>query len=221
MKRTILIICTAICLATPLFAAQTVADSPQSLYLQAGKEERTGNHEKARQIYESIIDRFPESEFSVKANDRLLTIAPMKKKTEVPTAAPVPVNVSAPTPAPSTSPLQPLSDLLAQEPTKPLPSEPGLRSAVEAVRLKNSALIAYREELARLKRVDEARNGRKVARIKQAEREADWRQAAALKVFEANGMPLEEIVSKADAICKGLGVKGECNEENLTSKSVK
>lgn len=196
-------------LALTLFSSAYAADAPtaQSLYLQAGKEERSGSAAKARELYEHIIDKFPESEFAVKANDRLLAIAPQKS---------APAATAATTPASATFPG---AELLAPEPPKPLPADPAIRAAVEAARLKDSAQITYREEMDRQKRVYEARMGRKGQRLKQAETEMEWRQAAERKVVEVNGMTLEEIVSKAEARCKELGVKGECSEDNLTRKT--
>ena len=87
LAKSLIIITALIALALPLHAGEPSADSPQSLYLQAGKEERSGSSVTARAIYESIIDRFPESEFAVKANDRLLLLPPAKQKIEPPSAS--------------------------------------------------------------------------------------------------------------------------------------
>lgn len=46
---------------------------PQKLYLAAGAASRNGDSYKAKQIYETIINRFPDSPFAVKANDQLLS----------------------------------------------------------------------------------------------------------------------------------------------------
>lgn len=45
--------------------------SAQQLYLEAGKFERNGNSYKAKMIYEYIVDTFPNSDFAVKASDKL------------------------------------------------------------------------------------------------------------------------------------------------------
>lgn len=51
----------------------TVAgDDPQKIYLAAGAFSRKGEDSKARQIYEAIIERFPDSDFAVRANDQLM-----------------------------------------------------------------------------------------------------------------------------------------------------
>jgi hypothetical protein len=44
---------------------------PQAMYLSAGGYERNGEAYKAQQIYESLILRFPSSQWAVKANDQL------------------------------------------------------------------------------------------------------------------------------------------------------
>lgn len=177
-------------LAAPLLAA----DPAQSLYLGAGKEERAGNIARAREIYESIIDRFPESEFAVKANDRLLGLQTVKP-------------AAAGRPAPETPG--------AGSPGKQLPSDPLLRRGIEAARLKEKAEIIYREELERLKRMDEAREGRKATRWKIAEQETAQRRAAERKVVEQCGFTVDELTAKLAAICIEAGLKGECGEEDL------
>lgn len=201
MKRTVLVICAVICLAAPVFAAQPTADSPQGLYLQAGKEERSGSPAKAREIYESIIDRFPESEFAVKANDRLLSLSSAKQKNE-------------------SSPIEPSIPTFRSEPQAPLPTQPLLRKGVEAVRLKEKAEIVEREEYDRLKRVDEARDGHKLNRAKFSDKEKAWDKGAADKVLKELGSSLEEISAKAEAACREAGVKGKCSEENLNKLTV-
>lgn len=44
---------------------------PQAMYLAAGRYERNGDSEKARQVYERLIDRFASSPWAVKASDQL------------------------------------------------------------------------------------------------------------------------------------------------------
>lgn len=177
-------------LALPLLAA----DPAQSLYLGAGKEERAGNIAKAREIYESIIDRFPESEFAVKANDRLLGLQAVR-------------------PAPAGAPAPAAPKAAGEE--KPLPDDPLLRRGIEAARLKERADVVYREELERLGRMDEAREGRKASRWNLAEREGVRRQAAERKVVAECGFTLEELTSKLAVVCKEAGLKEECREEDL------
>lgn len=45
---------------------------PKKMYLAAGTYIRNGDEAKAKQVFEAIIDRFPDSDFAVKANDQLL-----------------------------------------------------------------------------------------------------------------------------------------------------
>ena len=73
--------------------------------------------------------------------------------------------------------------------------------------------MVRREEYDRLKRGDEAREGRKLVQAKRFDMEAAWRQGAARKVVEEFGMTLDEITARAEAACKEAGVTGECNEE--------
>jgi hypothetical protein len=152
---------------------------------------------KAREIYESIIDRFPESDFAVKANDRLLALPANGKK------------------ATGSQPgaVEKVEKLFAPPPAAPLPAEPLLRRGVEAARLKAKATVVRREEYDRLKRGDEAREGRKLVQAKRSDMETAWRQGADSKVVEEFGMSLDEITAKAEAACKEAGVKGECSEE--------
>jgi len=186
-------------LTVPLYAADNAVDSPQSLYLRAGKEERAGSAAKAREIYESIIDRFPESEFAVKANDRLLAMPATAKKP-----------VSGPA-----KEIEKIEKLFSPPPAAPLPADPLLSRGVEAARLKARAQVVRREEYARLKRGDEIREGSKYIQAKRPAKEAEWRQGADSKVVEEFGMSLDELSAKLELICKEAGVKGECSEEAL------
>jgi hypothetical protein len=45
--------------------------SPQQLYLEAGKLERNGDSYKSKMIYNYIVDNYPDSDFAVKASDKL------------------------------------------------------------------------------------------------------------------------------------------------------
>lgn len=192
-KRFIVIIA-LLALATPLHAGQTTPDSPQSLYLQAGKEERSGSAAKAREIYESIVDRFPESEFAVKANDRLLALPAAKQKSEN---------------APPASPLS----IFAAKPAKPLPADPLLRRGVEAARMKARAEDLKREELERERERYSVREGHRINRSDLAEKESQWQKAADKKVLAEFGMTLDEMGEKLKQICNEAKVTGECSEE--------
>jgi hypothetical protein len=192
-KRFIIIIA-LLALATPLHAGQTTPDSPQSLYLQAGKEERSGSAAKAREIYESIVDRFPESEFAVKANDRLLALPSIKQKSE-----------SAPPASPSS--------IFITKPPKPLPAEPLLRRGVEAARMKARAEDLRREELERERERYSVREGHRINRSVLAEKESQWQKAADRKVLAEFGMTLDEMGEKLRQLCVEATVTGECSEE--------
>jgi len=181
-------------LAAPLHAGQTTPDTPQSLYLQAGKEERSGSGAKAREIYETIIDRFPESEFAVKANDRLLALPPAKQKAE-----------SAPAPSPL--------PVFTAKPSRPLPSEPLLRRGVEMARMKTKAEAVRRQELEREREFYNVKEGHRINRSVLAEKEAQWQKAADRKVLDEFGMSLDEMGEKLRQLCSEAKVTGECSEE--------
>lgn len=196
LARQIGIFTTIIALTSPVCPALGAADTPQSLYLQAGKEERSGSAAKAREIYESIIDRFPESEFAVKANDRLLTIAPAGRKT-----------VETPQPSPLT--------ILAPKAASPLPSDPLLRRGVEMARMKARAELLYRDEIERERELFFARYGHRVNRGVLSEKERMWQESAERKVVEQYGMTIEEMGKKLIQLCGEAKVKGECGEEGF------
>jgi len=196
---TLLLLTMTTVLTVPVYAVDSAADSPQSLYLKAGKEERAGSAATAKAIYESIIDRFPESEFAVKANDRLLAMPPIGQK---PKSGPA-------------KEIETVEKLLSPPEAAPLPTDPLLRRGIEAARLKSRGEIVAREEFDRLKRADEVREGHKGIQTRRAEKEPEWRQEANRKVTEEFGMTLEEMTVKLDLICKEAGVKGECSEESL------
>jgi hypothetical protein len=88
---TTLIACAASAADQP---AVTGGDTPQAIYLQAGKLERQDQPAKAKELYETLIDRFPASEFAVKANDRLLDM--LKGTLPAPPAKPVPPQAAEP-----------------------------------------------------------------------------------------------------------------------------
>src|SRR6185369_16790496 len=188
------IIIALLTLATPLHAGQTTPDSPQNLYLQAGKEERSGSVAKAREIYENIIDRFPESEFAVKANDRLLALPPAKQKSE-------------------SAPASSILSIFTPKPSKPLPAEPLLRRGVETARMKTEAEVLRREELARERERYAVTEGHRINRSVLSEKESQWQKAADQKVLDKFGMTLDEMGAKLQQICTEAKVKGECGEE--------
>lgn len=197
MKKVLLMAAIILALASTTIAAGETVGSAQSLYLQAGKEERSGSPAKAREIYESIIDRFPDSDFAVKANDRLLSLQSPKQQTEtLPTAS---------------SPLE----IFNPAPLKPLPTDPLLRKAVEAVRQKEKAAITAREEYDRLKRVDDARDGRKLTRSRLSDKEKSWENGADVKVMNQFGSSLEELTARAETACREIGIQGKCSEESI------
>lgn len=185
-----------ISLASPLHAAQVTPDTPQGLYLQAGKEERSGSGARAREIYESIIDRFPESEFAVKANDRLLSLPSAKQKSEG---------------APPSSPLT----ILAEKPSRALPTDPLLRRGVEMARMKSRAETMRRHELERERELFFTREGHRFNRNVLSENEAKWKKAAERKIIDEFGMTTEEMGERLKQICNEAKVKGECGEEAL------
>jgi hypothetical protein len=195
--RLAVIIAASLLLASPLHAASAPADSPQALYLQAGKEERSGSLTKARELYESIIDRFPESDFAVKANDRLLTIAaPPKQKQDKSEKA------------------TPLS-LLAPPAAKPLPADPLLRRGVELARMKKKAETMRRHEIERERELFFAREGHRINRNVLSKNEAAWQEGADNKIVEEFGMTLEEMGNRLGKLCDEAKVKGECGEEGF------
>jgi hypothetical protein len=54
--------------------------SAQEMYVAAGSFERQDGRLRATKIYETIVDRFPGSDFAVKANDRLLNILERERR---------------------------------------------------------------------------------------------------------------------------------------------
>ena len=195
LVKSLITITALITLAAPLHAGQTTPDTPQGLYLLAGKEERSGSTAKARELYENIIDRFPESEFAVKANDRLLSLPFAKQKEE-----------SAPAPSP-------LPVLTSKPSARPLPSEPLLRRGVETSRMKTKAEAVRRQELERNRELYAVREGHRINRSVLAEKEAQWQKAADRKVLDEFGMSLEAMEEKLKQICSEAKVTGECSEE--------
>lgn len=194
LAKPFVIITVLLSLASPLHAGQSTPESPQSLYLQAGKEERSGSTAKAREIYESIIDRFPDSEFAVKANDRLLTLPTAAKQTD-------------------SAPAASSGSFFAPRTLRPLPAEPLLRRGVEAARMKTSAEVLRKNELDRERQRFTVREGHRVNRSVLAEKEDQWQKAADRKVLAEFGMTLAEIAEKLKQVCIEAKVAGECSED--------
>lgn len=194
LSKPLIIIWALITCASPLHAGEPSTDSPQTLYLQAGKEERSGSPAKAREIYESIIDRFPDTEFAVKANDRLLALPAPGRKAE------------------SAGSSQPFTFFSTGSP-KPLPAEPLLRSGVEAARKKAQAESVRRNVIERERARFTTSEGHRFNRMVLAEKEVQWQKDADRKIVEEFGMTLDEMREKLKQICSEANVKGECTEE--------
>lgn len=198
--------------------AEATADTPQALYLKAGKEERQGESAKARQTYESIIDRFPDSEFAVKANDRLLAISPLSPTppatapVEAVTAAPVqtPPQPAAAAPA---SPAITLPPFLAPETPAPLPDDPTKRQGVELARLYNKARSIYDSEFSRREFAFTTQYGHRYNHMERSRKEKEWRAAADDKVRKELGLSVEEIRLKLQQACDAAGITGTCDEK--------
>lgn len=62
------------CDAERTLNSHLASKNPQSMYLAAGQYERDGSTYNAQKVYNSLIQRFPNSQWSIKANDRLLSI---------------------------------------------------------------------------------------------------------------------------------------------------
>jgi hypothetical protein len=144
MKNLCILLAVIMSLSVAAFVhADAGADTPQSLYLKAAKEERQGETAKACQTYETIIDRFPDSEFAVKANDRLLTISP---RTLSPAATPPAVTIPpqplaqpAPQPVPQAA-QQPLPQA-APQPAPQAAPQPAPQGAPQAGSQPPGALV--------------------------------------------------------------------------------
>ncbi len=179
-------------------AEPATADSPQALYLQAGKLERLGESAKAKAVYETIIDRFPASEFAVKANDRLLELVKPVRGAE---------------PTPSTA----LPFLTAPTPP-PLPTDPVKRRVAELARLYAKAEHLRDEEYDRNFHAFENRYGRRYNRSELADRQKEWDRLADERVVKELGMTLVEIRGKLDAACRDAGITGTCDEKAFSDK---
>jgi hypothetical protein len=180
----LLLVCT---MASPLWAAGPAAEeSVQSLYLKAGKLERQGEIVQAKEVYETIIDRYPATDFAVKANDRLLVLVK-----PLPVAAGIAV-VKA-----------------------PLPVDPVKRRGVELAETYKKAVQVREDELARLFDEYTTVWGHKYNRALLAELQDGWDKKADAKVLQTMGMSLEEIQKRMNAACKDAGITGPCTEASF------
>ena len=190
MKRISLLLATALLIGTmtsPLCASDTTsAESVQALYLKAGKLERTGEIVQAREIYESIIERYPATDFAVKANDRLLVLI-----------KPAPVAAG-------------LAEAKAS-----LPSDPVKRRGAELAETYQKAVQLREGELNRLFDEYTTVWGHKYNRATLAELQDSWEKKADQKVLQTVGMSLEEIQKRMNAACKDAGITGPCTVESF------
>jgi hypothetical protein len=192
---------------------------------------------RARQTYESIIDRFPESEFAVKANDRLLAITPPTSARPVAAPAtagaaaaeqavqpPSAVNPGQPQQTPATDGSKPaaqeknvltipLPAFLAPDSPPPLPDDPVRRRGVEQARLHRKATEIYTGEIERRKNTFVTHYGHNYNRLELSRQEKEWQRAAADKVKKELGASLEEIGQQLQQACREAGIIGTCDEE--------
>lgn len=193
-----MILCLA--LTTPAWATEPATGSdetPQALYLRAGKLERQGRLTQARELYESLIERFPSSEFAVKANDRLLDFLrtsgqPQAGSPLPPSAAPA---GTLPPAASSSDPKERARALLA------LAKKAERIAEVEQNRLYYSFISLY--------------SFHRLNRGELAEREKEWQVTAENRVKSELGMGTDEIRQRLQAACTELGITGPCDEQAL------
>jgi len=224
MKKHCILLATALLLTLTVNSrAETppVTTTAQSLYLQAGKQERQGETAKARETYELIIDRFPDSDFAVKANDRLLILPglPAPPPVPAPVAAPIPSPASAPAATPATSPVKPaigIDALLAPAELKPLPTDPLKRRAVELARQLQKAQIIRREEISQRQRTFTTQYGRRYNRATLADEQVRWEIEAEQKVRSEIGRSQGEIEQELATVCGQLGLPPKCSEDEIT-----
>lgn len=195
MKRAIfgcLLLATIAFIPFPACIAAESGETPQSLYLRAGKLERQGELNKAKDLYEALIERYPASEFAVKANDRLLELVK-------------PARTTVETGAPAATPVQPLT---AGDPIK--------RRAMEMARMYSKAIYLRDDEFNRHDYAFRTKYGHQYNRAELAQRQTEWRKAADRKVRQELGMGVDEIKKKLDEACMELGItEKDCNETTL------
>jgi hypothetical protein len=169
--------------------AASAGETPQSLYLQAGKAERQAQQGKAKELYEALIDRYPTSELAVKANDRLLEL--MKGST-----AAEPGKQGAAPAAPAA------------------PADPKAK-ARELLALSKKATDIQEKEWRRHSYAFFNRHDHRFNRAELRDQEVLWDKAAEEKVKKELGMGTEEIKSKLEEACKEAGITGPCDEKAL------
>ena len=193
MKQTIISCLLLMAIACTQFAASAAAESgetPQSLYLKAGRLERQGELNLAKQHYEALIDQYPASEFAVKANDRLLELMKSTRTT-------IDTNTPSATPA------------------QPQPAVPHKRRALELARLYNKAVYLRDDEFNRHYYAFQAKYGHRFNRAELTKSQEEWHKAADMKVRQELGMGINEIKQKLEEACQELGIKESCNENSL------
>ncbi|MBI5656518.1 MAG: hypothetical protein HZC44_06760 [Geobacter sp.] len=178
-------VCFFLLFSSTVPAAESAPESPQSLYLQAGKLERQGNTQQAQTIYESLIDRYPASEFAVKANDRLLQLL-------------APVAATDAKPAPITA--------------KSLPAvnDPKRRGRM-LFELKQRAAKIFSDEKQSKFYAYSTLHSHRYNRGELRDKEIEWDKAAEEKVRKELGMGSDEIDRAIEEICQQLKVSGKCD----------
>lgn len=63
------------CIKEKKFNSMLKSGNPQAMHLMAGSYERDGSNYHAKKLYDAIISRFPNSDWALAANDRLLNIS--------------------------------------------------------------------------------------------------------------------------------------------------
>lgn len=186
---------------------QPPAVTPQALYLQAGKLERQGEISRASDIYEKVITLFPESEFAVKANDRLLLLS------ATPATRPA-QQEPAPLPQPQ-KPVSGLERLFTPSPLPPLPDEPRTRRAVELARRHQQAREIRDNEMSRQLAKFTTQYGHRYSRAKFAEQQQTWESETAQKIKAEIGQDINEIELELNNACAGLGLPARCSEHDI------
>lgn len=192
MKNTIPILFTL--LALIIFADVTIAadeqpNSAQGLYLQAGKLERQGNRQQAQEAYELLIERFPDSELAVKANDRLLQLV-------------APVTPAAQQPAPVTA--------------RTLPTISNLKGRGLALYdLKRRAAKIFGDEKQSQFYAYTTKYGHRFNRGELRDKEEEWEKNAEEKVRKELGMGTSEIGLALEEVCSKMDQNGPCTEDQF------
>lgn len=170
------------------------SDTPQSLYLKAGKQEREGSMDRARASYEQIIDRFPSSDFAVKANDRLLELQ----------------RLPATSPVVTTTPARFASDSAA-----PLPEEPERRHAVNQARNYQQARTIIDNEIRRRQNIFTAQNGHRYSKHYLSEQQKEWVRLGEQRVRDELGSSIAVIEHQLADACNRLNLAAHCSENEI------